>query len=100
MMSSYDERKKIFDTLSQLVKPEYEEIFRILRKYKEIYTENSNGVFFDLSSISEVTFNHIKSYLNFCIKTRQEHERRLKELNDIRMEQHIVLEPDTYKQQS
>lgn len=42
---SYDERKSIFDNIKQLSKPEQEEIYRILRKTKETYTENSNGIF-------------------------------------------------------
>jgi dsDNA-specific endonuclease/ATPase MutS2 len=85
-MSSYDERKKVFDTIKLLVKPEQEELFRIIRKTKESYTENSNGIFFDLSIISEDTFIQIRDYLNFCLKTREEHEDRLKELETIRIQ--------------
>jgi dsDNA-specific endonuclease/ATPase MutS2 len=79
-----DERKQLFENMKLLVKPEQEEIYRILRKMKETYSENSNGIFFDLSTVSEPTFEQIREYLNFCLKTRQEHEVRLKELDDIR----------------
>ena len=85
-MSSYDERKRVFDTMKLLVKPEQEEVFRIIRKMKENYTENSNGIFFDLSIISDDTFNQINEYLQFCLKTREEHEDRLKELETIRIQ--------------
>jgi hypothetical protein len=85
-MSSYDERKRVFDTMKLLVKPEQEEVFRIIRKMKENYTENSNGIFFDLSMISDETFNQIREYLQFCLKTREEHEDRLKELEIIRIQ--------------
>lgn len=85
-MSSYDERKKVFDTMKLLVKPEQEEVFRIIRKMKENYTENSNGIFFDLSIISDDTFNQINEYLQFCLKTREDHEDRLKELETIRIQ--------------
>lgn len=88
-MSSYDERKQVFDTMRLLVKPEQEEIFRIIRKMKENYTENSNGIFFDLSIISDDTFIHIKEYLRFCLRTREEHEDRLKELETIRIQNEI-----------
>ena len=83
-MTSYEDRKKIFDTIKLLVQSEQEEVFRIIRKTKESYTENSNGIFFDLSALSENTFAQIKEYLNFCLKTRQEDEDRLKELEIIR----------------
>ena len=83
---TYDERKQIFDTIKALAKPEQEAIFRIIRKTKESYTENSNGIFFDLSIISEDALIQIKEYLHFCLKTRQEHELRLKELETIRIQ--------------
>lgn len=86
MSTHYEERKKIFETMKVLVKPEQEEIYRIIRKSKENYTENSNGIFFDLALISDTTFLQIKEYLNFCLKTRQEMDNRLKELEIIRIQ--------------
>lgn len=83
-MTSYDERKHIFDTIHALVKPEQEEIFRIIRKYKVAYSENSNGIFFDLSTVPNDAFDQIKEYINFCMNNRKEHEERLKELETIR----------------
>ena len=41
----YQERRKLYDNLSLLVKSEQIEIFKILRKNDENYTENSNGIF-------------------------------------------------------
>jgi len=83
---SYDERKKIFDTIHALVQPEQEEIFRIIRKHKISYSENSNGIFFDLSALPDNTFLQIKDYIQFCLTTRNEHENRLKELETIRIQ--------------
>jgi hypothetical protein len=80
------ERKVLFSNIKILDKPEQEEIFRIIRKMKESYTENSNGVFFDLSMISNETFELINEYINFCLKTRHDHELRLKELETIRIQ--------------
>ena len=85
-MTSYEDRKKVFEYIKVLVKPEQEELFRIIRKTKENYTENSNGIFFDLSSVSDETFSQIKEYLDFCLKTRQEDAERLKELETIRIQ--------------
>lgn len=94
MASSYEERKKIFENIKILVKPEQEEVFRIIRKTKENYTENSNGIFFDLSLISEDTFLQIKEYLDFCLKTRQEDADRLKELETIRIQNENYVDED------
>ena len=41
--------------------------------------------FFDLSSVGYNTLHKIKEYIDFCLKTRQEHELRLKDLESIRI---------------
>ncbi len=94
MSTHYEERKKIFETMRVLVKPEQEEVYRIIRKSKESYTENSNGIFFDLALISDNTFLQIKEYLNFCLKTRQEMDNRLKELENIRIQNENYTDED------
>jgi hypothetical protein len=94
MASSYEERKKLFEHIKVLVKPEQEEIFRIIRKTKENYTENSNGIFFDLATVSDDAFNQIKEYLDFCLKTRQEDAERLKELETIRIQNENYVDED------
>ncbi len=86
MSSTYEVRKKVFEDIKLLQRPEQEELFRIIRKTKETYSENSNGIFFDLSTLSEDSFQQINEYLTFCFKTRQEHEERLKELENIRIQ--------------
>jgi hypothetical protein len=88
-MTSYEDRKRIFDTIKILTKPEHEDLFRILKKTRENYTENSNGIFFDLQTISEECYLKIKEYIDFCVKNRQEHENRLKELDELRNETYV-----------
>ena len=42
----------IFENIKILVRPEQEEIYRILRRTNEKnFTENTNGIFFDLMNI-------------------------------------------------
>jgi len=82
----YERRRIFLDSLKKLHTSEYIDIVKILKLQKVEYSENSNGIFFDLLSISENTFLEIREYINFCLKTRQEHEVRLKELEDIRSE--------------
>jgi hypothetical protein len=93
-MTSYEDRKRLFENIKMLVKPEQEEVFRLIKKTKENYTENSNGIFFDLSSISDEAIQNIHEYINFCLKTRQEHECRLKELETIRIQNEHYLNED------
>lgn len=78
-------RTYIFDHIKSLVSSEHEEIFRIIRKKRESFSENSNGIFFDLSSVSYDSLQNIKEYIDFCLKTRQDDQSRLKELESIRI---------------
>jgi hypothetical protein len=94
MASCYEERKRVFEHIKVLVKPEQEEVFRIIRKTKDNYTENSNGIFFDLSTVSDEAFLQIKEYLDFCLKTRQEDAERLKELETIRIQNENYVDED------
>jgi hypothetical protein len=77
-MSSYNEiedyelRKHFLDNLKILNKSEKEEIFRILTSTKSNFTENSNGIFFDISKLSKDTFDQMLQFLDFCKKNRQD----------------------------
>lgn len=91
---TYDQRKQMFESMKVLVKPEQEEVFRILRKMKEQYTENSNGIFFDLTLLSDSTIQQIQEYIDFCLKTRHEMDVRLKEMETIRSQQESYVDTD------
>ena len=77
---TYEQRKQFFENLKILVKSEYEEIFRILKKNNEEFTENSNGIFFDVNTVSEITFEQFQEYMNFCLENRRVEEGRTKQL--------------------
>lgn len=81
---AYEDRQKVFETIKALVKTEQEEIFRIIRKLKVTYSENSNGIFFDLALLTDDSFSQIKEYIEFCLTNRKEHEERLKEMEQFR----------------
>ena len=68
----YEERKLFLDSLKQLVKSEQEEVFRILKTTKCEFSENSNGVFFDVCKIPADVFESMKKFMEFCRKNRAE----------------------------
>ncbi len=81
---AYDKRKQLFENLKMLVTSEYEEFFRILKRNNEPYTENSNGIFFDVVNLKEETFTEMEKFMEFCIKVRTDEANRLKELKDLK----------------
>ncbi len=61
----YDRRKKFLEDLKSLTMSEYIEIARILQRFKYPYSENSNGIFFNLVSLSQDLFDELAKYLKF-----------------------------------
>ena len=70
--AEYDERKGFLDDIKGLARAELEELYRILKKSKADFSENSNGVFFDLCKLPAEVFDEMKNFMEFCHKTRDE----------------------------
>lgn len=92
MSITYDQRRVLHENIKQLVKSEYEQVFRILKKYDEPYTENSNGIFFDVTNIRPETYTDIRKFLDFCIENRSKEQERISELANLRTEVNTLLE--------
>ena len=85
-MSSYDHRKQFLEQLGQLSRAELEEIFRIIKRTNDIYSENTNGIFFNVAELREETFIKLNDFMNFCMKNREEQNARVEEMKSIRDE--------------
>jgi hypothetical protein len=84
--SEYDERKSFLDDLKLLTKDEYGEMYRILKKNNVSLSENSNGVFFDMLTLSDTTFNDIKIFMELCKSQRKDESARVKTMDNLRVE--------------
>ena len=82
----YDQRKQLHEDLKSLSEEEYKEIFRIIKRNNVPFTENSNGIHFDLCNINQETFTNIVRFLNLCSQQRENEEARTKELDTLRHE--------------
>ncbi len=81
----YLSRKKCLEDLKSLVKSEQAQIFRILKKHKVEYTENSSGVLFDLLKLEKDAFQEIQTFLSFCRDNRSNFEVRDREMETSRL---------------
>lgn len=70
--SEYERRRVFHESLKGLTKAEYVEIVRLLNKYEESYSENLNGVFFNVCSVSQVTFDALELFLKFTQSNRRD----------------------------
>jgi hypothetical protein len=81
----YEKRKLFLGSLKILTKFEQEEIYRILKESTAEYSENSNGIFFDVCKLPAHVFERMNQYLEFCKKNlevaqeRDEQKRRAHE---------------------
>jgi len=69
-MSTPDLKKKFLEDIKGLEKGIFENMFRVLKKHNIEYSENSNGIFFDLSPMSTEVFNELQE----CILRNHQQE--------------------------
>ena len=79
----YERRRVFLDALKKLHTSEYIDIVRILKQEKVIYSENTNGIFFDVAQLAQNTFNVLEKYMNFVHKNREELSIREKIMNEL-----------------
>lgn len=96
---SYENRKQFLEQMSTLSRAELEEIFRIIKRHNDNFSENTNGIFFDISNLRDDTFVSLNEFMEFCMKNREEQKARIDEMKTIRNEcmtnRDIVLEQNT-----
>lgn len=81
------ERKKQFlEELKTLTNDQYAEIFRIIKRNNVEFSENSNGVFFDLSTVETDIFTKLCQFMELCKTQSQDDAVRSKEIDVLRQE--------------
>jgi hypothetical protein len=82
-MDDYDRRKELSKDIGALSRPELEELYRILRREGGEFSENSNGIFFDVSALPVHVFEAIWKFINFCKSNARSLEERSKVIGDL-----------------
>ena len=77
-MDDYEQRKEFCKEMNTLSRPELEEIYRILRREGGTFSENSNGIFFDVASLPAPVFEALWKFLQFCKSIANDLEERNK----------------------
>jgi hypothetical protein len=81
----YERRRSFLDALKKLHTSEYIDIVRILKQEQVEYSENTNGVFFDVAKLTQKTFDVLEKYVNFVHTNRKslaERETLMNKLQD------------------
>ena len=72
----YERRKQFLQELTSLTTAESSEIVRILRMHKFNYSENTNGVFFNVAAVPQALFNELDTFIQFTKTNRTSIEDR------------------------
>jgi len=82
-MDDYERRKELSKDIATLSRSELEELYRILRREGGEFSENSNGIFFDVSALPVHVFEALFKFINFCKTNAKSREERNKDLVDM-----------------
>jgi hypothetical protein len=72
----YDRRKQFLHDITSLTNAELVEIVRILKKHNFQYSENLNGVFFNIAIVPQDLFEELHHFIVFTNKNRKTIEDR------------------------
>jgi hypothetical protein len=88
-MDDYERRKELSKDIGALSRPELEELYRILRREGGEFSENSNGIFFDVLALPVNVFEAIWKFINFCKSNAKSLEERSKLINTLSSEDNM-----------
>lgn len=75
-------KKEITQKIASLSKTEHYEIFKVFQKHGVKYTQNKNGLFFNLSDVSDEAIHEIIKLLDFFIINKAELDEHEKKINE------------------
>lgn len=75
---SYTKLESIKQKIEELPPENQKAILKIVKEDDVMFSENVNGVFFDIVNIDIETLKKIQSYLDFCDKSEEYLEERVK----------------------
>ena len=79
-MSNVEELKKIKKIIDDLNGDEQNEIFKIIKSYNSNYTQNNNGVFINMNTLSKETMEEINKFLSYSNYNKQIEKERIEEV--------------------
>jgi len=82
-------RKLLFDKINQLSSTEHEEILKIIKVHSVDFTQNKNGIFFNISALPDVVIKEIDTFVAYSLNNSKELDEYDKKLNECKISQSI-----------
>ena len=91
----YERRREFLEGLKGLTKAEYIEIVRILQKYNVPFSENANGIFFNVCLLEQAVFDALVQFLQFTQSNRRDLAERELYMSSLATEMKLIAEKKT-----
>lgn len=78
-------KKQLLEKINRLSPTEHEEIFKMMKQKQIPFTQNKNGIFFNLSIVTNEMLHQIESFVDFCIKNKQALDEYDKKINECKI---------------
>lgn len=78
-------RRHLVDRINALSETEHEEIFKIMRYNNVDFTQNNNGVFFNISTVPESVIEQISNFVTFCSENKKKLDEYDKRINECKI---------------
>lgn len=83
------EKKNLGEKISNLGGMEHMEILKILKNHHISFSENKNGVFFNLTTLPEEVFTAIETFVSYCYENKEQLDEYDKRLNECKYRNNI-----------
>lgn len=97
MATTYNnkQRKVLYDKINTLSGTEHEEIFKIVKSHGISFSQNKNGIFFNLSVLTDEIVKEIENFVSYCMSNKQELDEYDKIINECKMSNHLKMPVST-----
>tara|TARA_B100000035_G_scaffold224836_1_gene193326 strand:- start:46 stop:300 length:255 start_codon:yes stop_codon:yes gene_type:complete len=83
-MSKIDNLKELRKSIDSLTNDEKHEVFKIIKKDNCTYTQNNNGVFVNMNSLSGETLDKIRKLIEYSKHNKQVEQERIDQFKILR----------------
>lgn len=83
------QKRHIFERINSLSSTEHEEILKIVRRHHISFSQNKNGVFFNLTMLPHEVIGEIDRFVSYCVSNKKELDEYDKIINECKMNNRI-----------
>ena len=70
-LNSYNNLRKLQENVNKLDKIQQYEVYKIIKRFNNRLTENNNGIFINLTNLSEECLYKINNFIDFSIENKK-----------------------------